>query len=266
MQSAATQRDLPRPPWLSPATWRLPGTQPLDGKDWLIRDDAFAAQMALRDSLIANCADRVHALLPPAEPAARECLEVILTALAADPGYSIGAQAVTRPDGIRVTLDRDAPLLALGRLIQADVCLMQPGPDGHMLAGAVLCFPAQWTLAEKLGRAMPAIHGPVDTYDKDMARRVQRLFDVMRPGQFLWRANAILYRDPDLFTPKREDGPEASATLDTARYVRSERQVLHKLAQSGTIVFTIHTYMVPIARLSEDARRALPALVRTKAG
>ena len=33
---------------------RLPGAAPLAEAEWLIQDDAFAAQMALRDSLIAT--------------------------------------------------------------------------------------------------------------------------------------------------------------------------------------------------------------------
>jgi hypothetical protein len=37
------------------------------------------------------------------------------------------------------------------------------------LTAAILCFPASWTLAEKLGRPLGAIHGPVAGYDPGMA-------------------------------------------------------------------------------------------------
>lgn len=48
------QSHLPLAPWMDPRTARLPGVLPVEGADWLIRDDAFAAQMALRDHLIAD--------------------------------------------------------------------------------------------------------------------------------------------------------------------------------------------------------------------
>ncbi|MCG6883827.1 MAG: DUF3445 domain-containing protein [Silicimonas sp.] len=261
MPPLVLQSRLPRPPWLDPAVWRLPGVQPLEPADWLIRDDAFAGQMALRDRLIAERPGEVHQLLPPAAPAARECYEAVLASLRQDPEYRFSDGVIRRPDGVRVPLDPDAPLLTLGRLVQPDICLMQRHDEGHILSGAILCFPAQWTLAEKIGRGMSAIHTPVQRYDVEMERRVQRLFDAMRPGQFLWRANAILYEAGELFTPKAESLPDRSVTLGSARFVRSERQVLHKLPETGAVVFTIHTYMVPIDRLSEEARRRLPDLL-----
>ncbi len=256
------QKHLPHPPWLDPARWRLPGVQPLGTAKWLIRDDAYAKQMALRDELIASKPGEVHALLPSAEAAAMECYETVLSSLRSDGAYQFTDHAVCRPDGVTVNLDRNTPLLTLGRLVQADLCIMEASPDGHILTGAILCFPAQWTLAEKLGRPLIAIHKPVPKYNSDIAKRVQRLFDAIRPDHPLWRSNAILYERPDLYTPKAEDMADNSATLETARFVRSERQVLRKLPQTGAIVFSIHTYMVAIEILPQDAQDALPLLVR----
>ncbi len=262
MTSPVLQKRLPHPPWVDPVRWRLPGVQPLETAEWFVRDDAYAEQMALRDDLIASRPREVHALLPAAETAAIECYDTMLATLRADPAYGFSGNTVHRPDGVTVALDRTAPLLTLGRLVQADLCIMEAGPDGHILTGAILCFPAQWTLAEKLGRPLTAIHGPVRKYDADIAKRVQRLFDAMRPDHPLWRSNAILYEKPDLFTPKAEDVADNSATLATARFVRSERQVLWKLPQTDAVIFSIHTYMVAIDALPQDARDALPLLVR----
>jgi hypothetical protein len=251
------QSSLPDPPWLTPARWRLPGTMPLPLEDWIIRDDVFAEQMALRDDLIAHNRDAVHALMPDAIPAARECYDLVLDALRTDPGYRFGADHVTRPDGITVKLEPDAPLLTLGRLIQADLCLMESGPDGHVLTGAILCFPAYWTLSEKIGRPMIRIHRPVHEYDEDVARRVQRMFDALRPDRLLWRANANIHASGALFAPKRESDPERRVPQDAGKFVRSERQILRKLPKTGATVFSIHTYMVRIENLSDAARQEL---------
>ncbi len=262
MPTPILQSELSQPPWTDPARWRLPGVQPMATEDWFLRDDAFAAQMGLRDHLISTKTDLVHALATHAHPAANECFETVLEALQNDTGYTFGGTQVTRPDGVTVTSDSTAPLLTLGRLVQSDICLMEASGAGHVLTGAILCFPAHWTLAEKMGKPLRAIHTPVPEYDDGLTKRVQRLFDAMKPGTLLWRSNAILYRDADLYAPKSETAPDTSVSLETARYVRSERQVLRKLPKTGAVVFSIHTTMVAIENLSPEARQDLARLER----
>ncbi|NNE79982.1 MAG: DUF3445 domain-containing protein [Silicimonas sp.] len=259
MTDVVLHDSLPFAPWLAPASWRLPGVQPLEAGDWLIRDEAFAGQMQIRDRLIAETPDLVHALTDDARGAAGECLDRVLNALGRDQGYQFTGQTATRPDGVQVPLDRANPLMTVGRLMQADVCLMTPGPKGHVLGGAILCFPSNWTLAEKLGRPMTRIHRPVARYDEDIARRVQRLFDAMRVEQPLWRANAILHHSPKLFAPRREAEPRDGIGATDPEYLRSERQTLLKLPGTQAIVFTIHTIVVPISRLTDVQRNGLAA-------
>lgn len=245
-------------PWMDAALWRLPGMKPLDPGQWLIRDEAFPGQMALRDRLIRERPKDVHALLEPALEAGRECLDLVLETLSSDGAYTVTQTCVTRPDGITVTIDRSGPLLTLGRLIQADICIMQEGPDGHVLTGAILCFPASWTLSEKIGRPLYAIHGPVPEYDPIVARRVQRLFDAIQPDRPLWRANAILHNDPALFHPRSEtDAPSFRRGKPDGAFLRSERQTLRRLPNSGAVIFTIHTTVIPVSRLTEDQRSSL---------
>jgi len=245
-------------PWMLPATARLPGIQPAAPGDWLRVDDAYTAQMALRDRLISEAPDKVHALLPQAETAARELLSLVLEELRGQPGYSLAQGEVTRPDGIRVMIDDTTPLLTLGRLVQEDFALHLPMGDEHALMGAILCFPASWTLAEKIGRPLTGIHRPVPSYDTDLAARVQRMFTALRPGQVLWRANALLYADPSLHQPRPENAPRERA--GQRNYLRSERQCLLKLPQSGAVVFSIHTTVVHIDTLPVDALARFHAL------
>jgi hypothetical protein len=185
---------------------RLPGTAPMAEAEWLIQDDAFAAQMALRDSLIATRRAEVVALEDRGREAADELLSRVLDHLVQSPGYHVGTDVVTRPDGVAVPVLRDDPMATAGRLVQEDLCLMQKpeGAEEHVLTGATLCFPAGWMLAEKLGRPLIRIHKPVAAYDEGLARRVQRLFDCVRVGQPLWRFNALRYADPMLFQPRHE--------------------------------------------------------------
>ncbi len=244
-------------PWIDPHTRRLPGIQPLQDDAWLQVDEAFARQMAERDRLIATTPELVHALLPAARQAADELYARVLEKLAHAPGYAVGAGEVRRPDGVVVPLDPAAPLLTLGRLVQEDLCLMEADGPEHVLTGAILCFPASWTLAEKIGHPLGRIHVPVETYDADIARRVQRLFDAIRPGQPLVRGNFNLYDDPRLFHPHSEKDPRQPARDQT--YLRSERQCLVRLPRTGAVLFSIHTYVIERRKLPPDAEAALMA-------
>ena len=249
------QKSLPQIVWTDPALSRLPGVLPLDGDAWLSVDDAFAGQMAERDRLIAAMPGVVHAMPEGARPAAEELFARVLGKLRATDGYRVGAGTVLRPDGVEVALDPGAPLLTLGRLVQEDLCLMQRQGDDYVLGAAVLCFPASWSLEEKLGRALLGIHATVAHYTDDLARRVQRMFEVIRVEQPLYRMNALVYTDPTLHQPKREGDPRLDRT--EGQYLRSERQCFVRLPQTGAVLFAVHTYQVLVRDLPPEVLAAM---------
>ncbi len=234
----------------------MPGTQPLDPADWLRVDEAFAGQMAIRDRLIADSPELVHGLTPQAEKAAAELYDKVLEEEAPRLGYRVVPGGILRPDGVTVRPDASRPLLTLGRLFQNDFCLMQEdGAGEHLLSAAILCFPAGWRLAEKLGRPMMRIHQPVTQYDADIGRRVQRLLDGLQPGRPIWRANAHHSRAP-LFNPLPEDHGK---DMDEGEmpWIRSERQCLLRLPQSRAVVFSIHTWRVALSDLTPEQAAGL---------
>lgn len=256
MPDTVLQERLPFAPWADPRTRRMPGVMPLAADDWLRVDDAYGGQMGLRDRLIAARPGAVHALLPGAEAAARELFAKVVDEELPRLGIRVTGGVARRPDGVAVPVDADRPLITLGRLVQEDLCLMQAGPGGvHRLTGAILCFPAGWTLAEKLGHPLLRIHAPVAKYDEDVGRRVQRLFDAIRPETPLWRANAHYSRAP-LFHPLGE-GEGKDTGEDAMPLIRSERQCLLRLPVSQAVVFSIHTYLVRIADLTAEQAAAL---------
>ncbi len=254
------QTHLPVAPWMVAHMLRLPGTAPIAPADWLQSDEVYASQMALRDRLIAEREADVHALLPGAEAAARELLATVLAHLDGAHGYARVDGAVRRPDGVTVPLE-GPPLIVAGRLVQEDLCLLEKadGADEHVLTGAILCFPSNWTLSEKLGRSLARIHLPVDRYDETVARRVQRLFDLLRPEAPLIRANLLLYSKTDLYNPRHEfdrHRPDPG----TASHVRVERQTILRLPVTRAVVFSIHTYMVAASALNAEQTAKLAEL------
>ena len=75
----------------------LPGISPLDPDQWLMIDDAYAAQMALRQELITTRRDQVIGIDPAAMPAARELLGQVVD-------YFTRTGAMQHVDGMVQTL------------------------------------------------------------------------------------------------------------------------------------------------------------------
>ncbi len=247
---------LPFAPWTDPVTRKLPGTRPADAGDWAAVDEAYAGQMALRDRFLTEARDKVLALLPEGCAAADELLRLGLDHAATLPGFSRTANHLTRPDGVTIEVERDDPLGTLGHMFQQDLCILERGSTAHILTGAVLCFPSGWTLSEKIGRTLDRLHRPVPSYDDPMAKRVQRMFDGLKTGRPIWRANAHSAFTGDLFTPRREADPRP-AHDGISPYLRSERQVLFRLPETGAIVFSILTIVIRRESLTPAQARAL---------
>lgn len=148
------------------------------------------------------------------------------------------------------------PIDACGRIVQEDVVLMRKRGDEWVLVAASLCFPSRWRLADKIGKGLTAIHGPVPGYDPQIAQPVEFMFDKISVDRPMWRLNWTLMDDATLYQPDvasrwrdRGDVIASGADLGEALFFRVERQTLTKLPLSGDVVFTIRTYVRPLAEL-----------------
>ena len=156
-------------------------------------------------------------------------------------------------------------LLRAGRLTQEDWIIMELDPDHstYVLTAGVLCFPSDWSLADKFNKPMHEIHSPVKIYMDKLQNKVDSLFLCMKPEKPLWRANWGIYSALsdiyDLFThPKRQlhnskgtsSLPFEGEATGKKLFLRCEYQTLRKLPKTGCIVFGIRTYM----RLMEDLK------------
>jgi dimethylamine monooxygenase subunit A len=222
----------------------LPGVQPLNMADWLHVDDVYAAQMQERLSLMETCRDEVCAQMACSEDACHEACELVVEYARCKDGFSQEGTQMRCPDGRVISLTDD-PLIVMGALVQEDMCILQKpnGADEHTLSAAILCFPSLWTLSEKLGLPMGRIHAPVDEYNVDIARRVQRLCDGVKVGRPLWRFN-FGHAGPELFQPRAEKDFSRDPIEGAQKYQRAERQSLIRLPKTDAILFSIHTYVV----------------------
>jgi hypothetical protein len=147
------------------------------------------------------------------------------------------------------------PLETAARLVPEDLCLMRRTGTGYVLAAACVCFPSRWRLADKIGRTLGAIHGPVPGYADSLGGAVDRFFERIAADRPVWRLNWTIHDSPEPFQPvaaKRE----SPADLGRDVFLRVERQTLRRLPRSGDVLFTIRTYIRPLGEIAQDAEAA----------
>jgi len=237
---------------------RKPGLAPLDPSAWIETDEHFAEQMAYRERLIVDHRATVFAETEGSRPAQSELLATLLAHLADRSDFRVSENGVKRPDGLSVTVADEPPVLTAGRLTQEDFCILEKGADEYVLTSAILCFPSRWSLAEKIGHPLTAIHGPVPDYTDDLAKRVNRVFEGVKVDLPLWRANWTIHDHAEPHQPsggwRREEGGDAL-------YVRVERQTFVRLPKTQAVVFGIRTFIDPIDSVSDEQATALLELV-----
>ncbi|WP_371398068.1 DUF3445 domain-containing protein [Fretibacter rubidus] len=242
-------------PWMDAQLSRLPGVKPLGDTSWLIRDAVFEQQMAYRDYLLETHRACVFQTLAGHEDVFEEVRDIVI----ADCGFGLHGSDISRPDGIHINKDADHPLVIAGRLTQLDLCVLADIEGIYRVIGAVLCFPSSWTLSQKIGRSLGDIHSPVDEYNAAIDKSVNRMLRAVTVNRPLWRANNLIYTDPDLHQP-RPEGVAKPIHPTAPRFVRVERQSFVRLPKTGAVIFGIHTSIVPAQTLTKESHSALAAI------
>jgi dimethylamine monooxygenase subunit A len=253
--------DLPTPYDGSSRPFEI-GLKQLDPADWIEIDDRLVEYLDRKERLIAGERATVFAAEPGTYDAQAEVLDLLAEHLLGrfpDLYRRDGASIHLLSAGRKIDTRGDPdPLLTASRLVQEDLVLMRRGEDGWRLAAAGLCFPSSWSLAEKFGRPLDAIHAPVPGFQAGTrpAALIARMFDALSPGRPVWRANWSLQADDELHKPLAEAGRIERAGQAVSRFVeggalfiRVERQTLRKLPASGDILFTIRIHVDPLERL-----------------
>jgi hypothetical protein len=237
------------------------GLSPLDPARWIEQDEFLAAQLALKEAILAQERAAAFGALGGSEAGQAEALELLVAHLLAHfpEAYRREDSAVRILAADRlVALNGAPPLLTASRLVQEDLLLMQRGGQGWRLVAGSLCFPSTWVLAEKLGLPMDAIHGPVPGYAGRMAAMIARIFDNLKVDQLVERLNWSIYSDARLrYAQSKQDPLERfppDQSVAERAHVRVERQTLRRLPRSGDILFTVRVHVDPVAAFARDPR------------
>ncbi|KAH8428050.1 heme-dependent oxidative N-demethylase family protein [Aspergillus melleus] len=147
----------------------------------------------------------------------------------------------------------------LGGLIEDDILFLLPSADGdgYALQAFVTCFPNGFDTRKKLGLKLRDIHIPVPGYKEKLERSMDRWFERLEVGTVVRRFNWTIQPHGRLFAPSGNhlyEGDEVKpieADIDQT-YVRTERQLVHRLPHSKAICFSFKTYLYPIRDIKAE--------------
>lgn len=235
----------PGPPWHSM------GVRALDEAGWLVVDDRFEAELALKARLSAEDPPAVFLAEAGTEDPGREVLGLVGAWLARH-----HPRLPCAGDGHRHPLD------AAARLVQEDLCLL--AGEGHRLVAASVAFPSHWRIADKVGHPLAAVHAPVHHYDEELRARVDTFLTRLAPGRLTVRRNLSVHDHVDLFRPEPPETFDDFAGGIDDLWLRSERQTLVRLTGHDAVLFTIRTQLAPVRALEgrPDVAAALAARLR----
>jgi hypothetical protein len=237
------------PPSNAPFRWRL-GVRPLDLDDWIQFGADGDHAIATKSLLNERHPDTVFAVLDGVDTESREVATVVTNHLR--------RQWPERGCQLDHALH---PLDAAARLVPEDLVMMveRPGPGGPRLVfgGGSVCFPNRWDLRSKLGLTMAEVHAPVAQLNEQLEAPIDHFLQRLRPERSFWRLGWGILDTPDWYTPLDGTGPAPTVEPQPEQmYLRIERETLRRLPQTNCVLFTIRTFVTPIAEIVHHADTA----------
>lgn len=239
-----------------------------------VEPDSYHAQLAVKQDILMTDAPYYFQCPPPADALAWEALETLLPDMTrALPQFFVldqmnhswvwtnkllGAATQFTP-GNAASLPR-APLDWLGRQVQEDLMLLDS--EGVCVAGHV-CFASGWALGDKIGKNFLGVHAEVPGFGERVGKPADALVRRLKAGRPVERLNWTIHATDRLsLAPKLAHewtAARSSVTPENAGarcVLRLERQTLSRLPRTGGVLFTIHTYVHPMADVALDSARA----------
>lgn len=226
------------------------GIKPLDVSNWIEIDENFVRHVTLKKQVFAKNSDLVLMADPAIFASCLELYEMLQAFLLQthpshysirDGEFSVHATEEKYP------LKHSDPLEALRLLslwVQEDFAIMSP-PPGVRLAGGSICFPSRWNLRDKFNKNSDGIHGPVPKFQETIAKPTSNFLERMTMDKPMWRMNWTIHDSDELFTPypvPHKHNITTENVLDET-FLRVERQTLRRMEKTGSVVFTIRTYV-----------------------
>ncbi|KAI1761917.1 hypothetical protein GGR53DRAFT_522042 [Hypoxylon sp. FL1150] len=153
--------------------------------------------------------------------------------------------------------DPIAALRSLGETVEDDMFFLRETPEGHQCVAFVCCHPSGFDPAEKIGKLLKDIHGPVPSYEK-IGPSMERYFSRLEVGKGACRVNWSVTTDPVLFNVSsnhvnKGDQVEEDMDIDIDKaWVRMELQTLTRMPKTRAILFSFKTYLCPVKEIKAE--------------
>jgi hypothetical protein len=153
-----------------------------------------------------------------------------------------------------------APLDFIGRHVQEDLIIMGQRDGALYLDAGQLCFPSNWSLYFNAGMSFQEIHSPIPRFsEQGLDDKIARFLMRIEAGKPWTRINWSLMAGNRLDTALETfDDWGKSRELVTPEnagelvHLRVEVQKLFRLTRSNSLLFTIHTKLLPLQELAQN--------------
>lgn len=259
--------------------WRL-ALRPLELVDWIQIGDDYDHEMDAKSRVLRDFPSTVFAAIPESEIEGDEVLTTLVDHLVEHypEWFQRDECTVTnlhRGETFAITPDAhghwsEHPLSIAGRLVQEDFALLVEREGRLVFGGGSVCFPNRWDLTSKLGATMAEVHAPVARLNEQLGGPIDDFFARLSPDKPYWRLGwGVLDTDEPYQAvdgtapPSPEIPPVGDQSTGDRLFLRVERETLRKFPRTGSVLFTIRTYIRPLSHLAarpDDARRLADAL------
>jgi hypothetical protein len=252
-------------------TSRSEAYQKLEPNWWLELDRNYAETIRLRIELYKKHGRSVLQVLPGAEVAANELMEMCLQFLCTryPHCFQLDFDNMVFHNGILETwtdLRTTLPLHVLLHNIPEDFAIMLRDPDTgiYTFRGGMIMSSLGWSLGSKIGKTLHEIHEPVPDYKEKMQFSMARYFAKMPTDKPIQRGSwgievgKPLYMAPgDPHESEREFQNPEHGIEDM--HLRVDWQTLRRLPLSGAVVFNFKGLFTPVEEFRDEP--CIPRLV-----
>ncbi|KAF7975283.1 hypothetical protein HWV62_10038 [Athelia sp. TMB] len=238
---------------------------------WIELEGTYRARIEQRKALYAEHGRALMDALPGSEAASRELMITVVQFLCArypsqftfNPRTALFTNAILRTTANLRTAD---PWRFLLHNVPEDFLVTQAHPRTglYTLTAGVACSALGWTLGEKLGKPLGAIHAGVPDYKEKMELSMDRWFAKLTPEKPIQRGSWGLESGQPLFLPPSSPLIPLRAHQDPALrladiHLRVDWQAVRRLPASRGIVFNYKALFTPLEELRDEP--FVPALL-----
>lgn len=134
----------------------------------------------------------------------------------------------------------------VGAVVADDLCLIDTRHENRFVAGC-LAAPSYWSLADKLGKRLFAVHGEVQGMNRKIGRRIDEFFRRLPAHRPHRRENWFVHPERVYFRSDAAACSGLSRDLNDA-YFRCEKQTFLRLNERF-VLFIIGVHFAPLCEL-----------------